>query len=100
MILTPTAGRTVIPAAVPGIRCRFGSSFMDYEVPLKSGGKIRLWALNWPQFNRDEILSKVDRHFVRPPVSPEVQRKRANTLDFFQASRAHEEEIRAARSLR
>jgi hypothetical protein len=97
IILTPSAGRTVIPDAVPGIESQVGGHFMSYEVPMKGAGTSRLWALNWPQINRDEILSKVDRHFMRPPVTPEVQRKRANTLDFFAASRAHEQEIRRAR---
>jgi hypothetical protein len=96
IILTPSAGRTVIPDAVPGVISQFGALFMSYDVPMKTGGRSRLWALNWPLLNRDEILSMVDRHFMRPPVTPEVERKRANTLDFFAASRAHEQEIRRA----
>jgi hypothetical protein len=96
IVLTPSAGRTFIPDAIPNFQSRSSGLFLDYPVPMKSGGSSSLWAFNWPQTNRDSILAMVDRHFMRPPVTPAVARKRQNTLDFFQYSRDYEERARSA----
>lgn len=81
--LTPSAGRSVVPAGLPGDPT-FSSSglFVHYPIPLKSGGSVPGWALAWPLFGGDRLAQIIDRHFFQTPVSRSLEQKRQNTLAF------------------
>jgi hypothetical protein len=96
--LTPSTTRRPNPANVAaGPSIGEEVFFETYRVPLKDGGTTVATVLDWTAFSRGQLSGKMDDHFLRPPVTADVERKRQNTLAFrsaMEARRANQMDFR------
>ena len=77
VVLTPSAGDAVDKF----VRSKGGApypGFVRLPVPLKGGVDAECWSLDWYRCHLP--LTRLEEAFLRPPVTPEVARKLANTL--------------------
>lgn len=62
--------------------------YIEYEVPLKNGGKEKLWAISWPygfweNANKGEPVDMLNKCFCNALIPGIPQSKRSNSVEFF-----------------
>ncbi len=97
VICSPTASSQI--AAIAGSdEVGLDAEFTHWSVPTTAGKALSTWVLDWPRHGQ---RPKIEGHFLRPPVRPEVDVKRRNTLDFYDSriDKIYQRRVGAARPL-